>query len=159
DTSRALEPAVPAALGGRQVAIQSIALPLAAYRPDKREFVIADALNQSEIAIASAGPVLAAARPNGIRTAAQFLGSKPLQAAVDLAAMQRTLNQVATAELDLALTQARHEALAAIIQAERLEDSGKKDSAEWRQTAMSASHCQRKLAVLEAGRQVLQARE
>jgi cytochrome c553 len=40
DTSKALEPAVPVALGGTAMQIHPVRLPLAAYRPDKRRFVI-----------------------------------------------------------------------------------------------------------------------
>src|SRR5262249_48509436 len=150
DASNALEPAIPAALGGRPLEIRTVALPLSAYRPDKREFAIAEALQEGAAAIAIARRVLAANRPNGIRGAVQLISLNPLQATMNVAAAQQSLTMFALAELDVPLAEVRHEALAATVRAEELEDAGKKDSAEWREVARNAASLQRKQALLEA---------
>jgi hypothetical protein len=52
---------------------------------------------------------------------------------------------------ELQRAEVRHAALTAVIQAEQLEDAGKKGSAEWTKWAVEAAGQQRELAVLEAG--------
>src|SRR5262249_31136106 len=49
DTSKAMEPSVPSALsGGRVLRMQPIALPLTAYQPDQRQFVIEETKTSSK---------------------------------------------------------------------------------------------------------------
>lgn len=54
DRSRTLEPGVPAAFGLALPAAQPVALPVAAYYPDQREFVFAALLGQAKAAIEKA---------------------------------------------------------------------------------------------------------
>src|SRR5262249_13855076 len=115
DTSKALEPAVPAALGGRSLEIRPITLPLTAYRRDKRDFVIAQVLEESAAGFSRTKEDLAAVRHNATRAAVQALSSHPLRAVVTVTAVQPTWRQLAVAELEVRLCQVRHDALAATI--------------------------------------------
>ncbi|MBB6048569.1 DUF1553 domain-containing protein [Armatimonas rosea] len=116
DKSKALEPGVPEALGGKLV-IQPVALPAAAVTPDRREFVQRDLLNASNAAL------LAAFR-------AQAAKPSPL------------------ADAEVALAQAKHKALLAILE---VETTSTKAAAELTVQA------QREVAVAEARKNLLAA--
>src|SRR5262249_50081270 len=122
------------------------------------EFVIQETLAASAAAIPQARQGLTAAQrmAAGRLLAVRAIGN-PLEV-VGLAAGFAS-EPVALAELDISLAETKHEALTAAIRAEQLEDVGQKDSAEWTKHAQAAASLQRKQAVLEARKLVLQARQ
>jgi hypothetical protein len=159
DKSKALTPAVPTALGGRLATIQPVALPLTAYRPDKREFVIRETLEASAASVAKAHAGLVQGRLRAAGAVVQSSSPHYLHSLSRLAIASKALNDVAFDELYGSLVEVRHEALAAAIRAEQLEDGGKQDAAEWRQAATDASRLQRRQSVLGARIIVLLARQ
>jgi hypothetical protein len=132
DKSKPLGPAVPEALGG-EFTVEPISLPPSAISPDKRDFVIRETIELSEAA----------------RTKAKT-------------ALERMMNQsgadeskLALARIEADLADAQHEALLAVLKAERLEDSGQIDTGAWKAAAEAAVQAQRSAAQLEARRKLL----
>ncbi len=155
DKSRSMRPATPAVLGG-EVRIDPIALTLAAYCPDKRSFVIDEALSESDRGIAAAMKAvveargrweqaeraLAAARVEDERAVERLSSAvdKPdaLAAARSLSdrAIERlivarrsagdSIEDRAIAQAALNQAEARRTALEAVLAVERLEDAGAK---------------------------------
>jgi hypothetical protein len=159
DTGRPLAPGVPAALGDNRLQIVPIVLPLTAYCPDKRDFVVKESLAATAETVRKAKEKLPAACWAAARAVASTLSPTPLGAASRMAAIQPALDALASAELDLALAEASHAALVAVLGVEHLEDAGKKDSAEWKRAATEAANLQRQMAVLEARKGVVAARQ
>jgi hypothetical protein len=128
DKSKPILPAVPAGLGGSQLAIKPMPLPPLAFMPDKRGFVIRETLAAAQQAVGQARAKLAAAKK------------------------QPAPGQLPLAESELALAEARHTALAAVLTAEKLEDAGAKqnDPAAWQKASTAAAVAQRRQAVAEA---------
>jgi hypothetical protein len=158
DKTKPLSPAVPVALGGRPLAIRPIALPLTAYRPDKREFVLRETLELEAGRIISAKADLARARSDAASEVARALAPPAIVAAPHLASVSRVWTQIERFEVGLALTEAQHAALVPTVRAEQLEDSGKKGSPEWEQAAVTASRMQRREKVAAARAALLHAR-
>jgi hypothetical protein len=127
DTNRVISPGVPAVLGGK-LRLEPVKLPRCAALPDKRQFVIHDAVATSEKAVADAQDALAKLRNDAA------------------AKLEKLVEQ----ELNAAIAGARHASLLATLRAERLEDESKKQSEEWTTAATEAAGIQRQLAVLEA---------
>src|SRR5205823_7237697 len=73
-----LKPGVPEALGGHFSAIAPVNLPLAAYAPERRDFVVKEVLAESEMAMVKAREALSPARHRAIRASAAFLLADPL---------------------------------------------------------------------------------
>lgn len=159
DKSKAILPAVPAILGGGPLKIEPVALPVIAYAPDKREFVIQETLAASAATIPQARQALTAARRTVAGRLMVRVIANPLEAVGLVASFPMANEPAALAELDVLLAETKHEALTAVIRAEQLEDTGQKDSAEWTKPAQAAASWQRKQAVLEARKLVLQARQ
>ena len=122
DKSASLTPGVPAALGGRLPEITPIKLPSSVYDPEKRAIAVKDVIASSEAKITQAIDKLAKS-PKG--------------------------DALALAEADIDIAKARHAALLATLDAERLEDADKIDSDEGKQAAASAVRAQRTQAMLE----------
>jgi len=120
-----LGPAVPEALGGA-FRVASVDLPPAAISPDKREFVIKELIAQSADDVAKAKTALAKWEKEN----------------------ESTPNAKAAA-LALAAKRSSHEALLIVLYAEKLEDAGKSNSAEWMQAATAALAAQRRAAVAQ----------
>jgi hypothetical protein len=117
-----LAPGVPEALGGK-LEVQPVPLPRLAVQPDKQPHVI-EALRAD-----------AARQVNEARQAVQA---------------GTTAEDAPLIRLRLERAEAAQAALEAVLVVERLEDEGRKDSAEWRQAAATTLRLQRKLAVAEA---------
>jgi hypothetical protein len=130
-SDEALAPGVPEALGGTFPAIEPVPLPRSAVAPDRREFVIRDALAAAEAAVAKARAAVNSAKGD---------------AAIEIA------------REDLVMAEARHAALAAVSKAELLDEAGKKDTEAWRDAALAATAAQRALAVAEARQNEAKAR-
>jgi hypothetical protein len=152
----ALEPGVPQALGGTFLP-KSINLPASVFAPERREFVV------QETVAASAEALSQARRGRGTATrmllAAALPSSAPLSGILSVIKFQKAGEQLSLAEADLSLAEARHDALLAVLAAEKLEDSARKDSAEWKQAATAALIAQRQQALLQARRDLLAAEQ
>jgi hypothetical protein len=152
---RALEPGVPAALGGPAFVVQPVSLPLTAHVPEKAEQVIRDTLAASERAAGDARAKFEAALLKAVQTeaaAASAAEGEPRVKAGEAAVAARA--EAELAELDLPLAAARHASLAATIAVERIEDAGEKDKdpERWKQAATAAAAAQRWLGLLESRR-------
>jgi hypothetical protein len=154
-----LPPGVPEGLGGRFGRIEPVNLPLTAHSPEKRPFVVAETLAASANNLTKARKALDAARPNVMNALVPVLASGPPAGPVLGAAAQNALDAWSVAELDASLAEVKHAALLSVLEAEKLEDGGKKDSEEWKQAATAAATSQKKAAVLEARRNLLAARQ
>lgn len=148
DKQRAMQPGVPAALGGATFTPREISFSQAVRMPDKRPFVQDDDLRAATDAIVAARTQLAAARQklDDARRAATAPGADAAKSQAAIDAAQRDLR---LAELDLPLAEARRAALEAVIHVERLEDSGarQQDAAAWESAAKTAVVAQRHEAV------------
>lgn len=120
DTNAVILPGVPRAFGGT-LQINPVKLPALAAHPDQREFVRDDVLAASEKALATAREALAKVKTN---TAAPAMA--------------------------VAVAEARHSALLAVLKAEKIEAAVGRDSFEWKAAATNAVTAQRALAVAEA---------
>jgi hypothetical protein len=128
DKDRVMQPGVPAALSGdrlpQALEITPVALPAEAAFPDKRSFVIEARLAASKKAVE--------------------------RAATELEKAEQSSGDVTAARLELAVGKAKDDSLQKVLRAERLEDSGGKDSAEWTAAATEAAQAQRAAALAEA---------
>ena len=122
DTNRIMDPGVPKSLGGA-LAVQPVALPWQAARPDHREFVYHDALAAAGAAVDQAKKKVATAPNETIAIERQLL-------------------------LDIA--QSQRDALAAVIETERLDDGEKKNSETWKAAATNAVVQQRLSSLADA---------
>ena len=132
DTNRVMQPGVPGALGGSTVlggklGEERVTLPPLAARPDKREFVIQDSVRASEQVLAQARGVLEKLRED--KSAGR--------------------EKITEQELQVLVAEAKRVALRAVIQAERSEDDGRKESGEWKRAATEACAAQRQVALAE----------
>ena len=143
DKSRALTPAVPRALGGRELKIEPVPLPRAATHPDKRDFVVRDLLSagakEVEKARSKVDTLLQTiARQEQLLAAADDAKAKP--------ALQAALEELPLALLAVPIAQAKQASLEAVIAAETLEDAGQ----DFKKAGETAQAAQRRLALLEA---------
>ncbi|HEY7331223.1 MAG TPA: DUF1549 and DUF1553 domain-containing protein [Gemmataceae bacterium] len=151
DKSKAIPPAIPAALGGA-FEIKPVTLPRTEVAPDRRDFVMRDALSAGETALQQARQSSAKARrsaiaaltPGGLDTSLSLTARAP--------AMYRALETFGLAQVDEQIANTRQVALKAVLRVEYIEEEGHKDSAEWKQTAMETAKAQREVALLEARR-------
>ncbi|MBI2949952.1 MAG: DUF1553 domain-containing protein [Verrucomicrobia bacterium] len=127
DTNRVMQPGVLQILGGK-LQLQRVNLPRFAALPDKRDFVVSDAIASSERALSATRAALEKLRNDK--------AAKP--------------DKLKEQELNASIAEAKHDALIASIRAEKLEDQNKKDSEAWKSAAVEAAGMQLKLAVLEA---------
>ena len=115
DKSKALEPGIPEALGGR-LTVQPVALPAAAVTPDRREFVQRDLINGSNAALLAAFRAQAA-KPSPLADAEVVLAQAKHKALLAILEVETT-GAKATAELtvqaqrEVAVAEARKNLLA-----------------------------------------------
>lgn len=131
DTNRIAAPAPPKGLAGKRLPssldIQEVALPHEVAYPDRRPFVLKDLVAASEKAIEAA------------------------RAALDKDLAERRKNRIVELrELEFAQARAKHKALLAILEVEKLEDLAKKDSEGWRRAATNTVALQRTVASLDS---------
>jgi hypothetical protein len=157
DKSKPILPGVPRALGGPALRIDPVALPVAAYNPDKRPFVIKETLAANEAAIAKAQTALLSATRNAAAALAGSMVDSPLGRAARFAVSRKPFDGFTLAQLEWQVAQARQDTFRKVLHAEQLEDEGKNGSAEWKTAATEATLAQRALAVLEAKRNLLAA--
>ncbi len=185
DKSRPLRPATPAVLGG-EVQITPISLPLYAFCPDKRPFIIDEELVEVDrrVAVArktaeetkrrsdQAAKTLASAQDDDARAAMNLMASagKPdrlaeartaaIVAVERLARARRSAGDAHedwdVAQAALIVAEAKRSALRAVLTAERIEDEGAKDTGP--EAARAAALAQRALGIAVANQNVLEAR-
>ncbi len=137
DKSKSMAPGVPEVLGGHFPKIDAVALPASAVHPERRSFVIRETIQASEAARAKARAALAALDKQGA----------PPESALALAT------------LELALTDARHDALQGVLWAEELEATGQNGSLVWQAAARAAVQAQRQANLLDAKHKLLAAEQ
>jgi hypothetical protein len=122
-----MKPGVPAVFGG-ELKVEPVSLPFRAAHPDRREFVRKDLVAEGAAGLEEV--------------------KKKYEATKDDAKLSQ--RQRSEAEASLAAAQAKYAATAAMIEAERLEDAGRKGTPEWKTIATQALIAQRNGAVAEA---------
>jgi hypothetical protein len=125
DKTQIMQPGVPGSLGGH-FDPATTKLTTLAYQPGKRDFVIKETIAASETVIKNAKDALAALKAEAGTDARRL------------------------AELPVEIAEANHKALLSVLEAERLEDTGKKDSEEWKRVATEAASQQRLAAAKQA---------
>lgn len=135
DKTAPILPGIPSALGGA-FDIKPVPLLRTAFQPDKRDFVIQET-------VAAADHVRAADR-----TALQTAKTP-----------ETTPEQRKLLALNAAVSEAQYAALLAVLQAEKLEDTGQKETENWKQAAQQANSAQRKQAVAAAERDLYMAQQ
>jgi hypothetical protein len=158
DKSAALPPGVPELLGGT-FQVEEVKLPASSYAPDRRAFVLKETRAAVEAAVAATQKTLGDARQAVAREKAALADSGPWQALARLAVLRRSLDTLELAEADAPLAEAKRAALTAVLEAEDLEEAGRKDSDEWKCAAVAAMQTARQAGLLEARRGVLAARQ
>jgi hypothetical protein len=134
DTNRVMSPGVPLAFGG-SLDVQLVSLPLSASNPNKRDFVYRDALAAADYFLIDARAKLTAARTN-----------------------QTNSTKLTEQELTVTIAEARRDALAAVIEAEKLEGVASKGTEAWKGAATNAVLRQREVVVAEARLKLHQAK-
>jgi hypothetical protein len=135
DKSKPLIPGVPDALGSLDK-IEPVSLPASAVNPDKRPFIIEETIRISETARS--------------KTRAAY------EALLEKASPDD--EKLTLVKLDAEVAEARHEALLAVLRAEKLEDAGQNGSDAWQQAARAATRGQRQVAVLDARHKITSAK-
>ena len=115
DKSKALEPGIPEALGGR-LTVQPVALPAAAVTPDRREFVQRDLINGSNAALLAAFRAQAA-KPSPLADAEVVLAQAKHKALLAILEVEATSAKAAAeltvqAQREVAVAEARKNLLA-----------------------------------------------
>ena len=135
-----LNPGVPMSLGGHfPDKLAPIALPKLAHMPDKREFVIEEAITDATDNLKVARRTVELAIGRGM-IAGPALRKGP---ADDLEVLQ----------LDIAIAESKLRVLQSMIIVEGLEDAGDLKSDAWKKSATSTAQAQRDLAVVQAYRE------
>jgi hypothetical protein len=152
DKSRPMTPAIPAVLGG-SVKITPIPLAITAAIPDKRDFVVREAVQAAEQAVTQAVSASVEARKRAAQAEKALAAAKE----VDRKAEAQVAAQVAHEDAEIAmsalgLAQARRLSLKAVLHVEALEDQGAKErgSEAWVSAAREAHAAQCQVALLEA---------
>jgi Protein of unknown function (DUF1553)/Protein of unknown function (DUF1549) len=157
--SNPLSPGVPEALGGRFPEIYPVALPRDAYAPDRRAFVMSDDLAAAQKAIDEAHRAHETAERNLAKVMSPLALAGSIPARIDWAGLPKSLSALDLAEIDVPLSEARRQSLAALFHADALEEAGEKDSEEWTEAATEAARAQRVQGELEARRKAVAARQ
>ncbi len=154
-----LQPGVPDLLGGKFGKVEPVTLPRAAYAPDRRAFVLKETLDLSAANVVKARQALAGALVPALQ-AIPFSPSRAfLLPVLSLKTYNKAIDALALADLDVRLAEARDAALKLVLRLEDCEEAGKQDSPEWKQLATAAVRAQRQVALLEARRNLLAARD
>lgn len=153
-----LEPGVPDLLGIRSFKPEPVSLPKDASAPDKRNTVIKDLLNDVHAKAQAAREALNNARKQHAATVLALGLADPAAATGSVFAGEQSGHALKLAELQDSTAATKAFGMEAMLQAEKLEDEGKKDSADWKIAATAATEAQRKAALLEAEKNAVAAR-
>lgn len=163
DKSKALDPAVPAVLGGPKLAIAPITLPLTGYQPGVRPFVREEERGKARLAETTAQEHARQARKAETDAAAKMRASagKPtIQQAAEFAARLRLARaQGIAAEHELGLARARLAALEARIAAEDARFAAKPDPAATSTRALAAASAEKQAAIRAAEFELAQSQQ
>jgi hypothetical protein len=148
DKENPLAPHVPRVFGETDLKLAPVGLPMTAFAPDKKDYVIAETISASEKAVLAAKSAHQAA----------VLKSLPKPAADGGGGGD---GDVSLAEMAVLAAEARHEALLAVLRVEKLDDSGSKerDPEAWKKAATDTTSAQRWARLLEARRGARVARD
>jgi hypothetical protein len=153
-----LSPAVPELLSGAFTVSQPIRLPLTVSMPDRRDFVVREDLAASEARAVKLRASCGKSMNRAEVSAATAIAARGLSTTAFLVGGWQALNSFILSALDARLAASQHAALVAVVETERLEDAGNKDSSEWRIVATATYAAQRQAALLQAHRDLLAAR-
>src|SRR5262249_6420023 len=132
------------------LAFEPVKLSKKAQRPDRRGFVINETIAEAERAVKAAETASSRSNPPVLELI-QPLGHPFIVATVFARYREGSL----LVDLDLELARTRFQALKAVLLAESWEEDGHKESPEWKRAATGAMSLQRKVAVVEARRNML----
>lgn len=127
DKSKVIPPGVLTSIGGK-FEIHEQTLPTFSVIPEKQPFIIKETKESAEKAVQDSQAALSTAKAD----------------------KKSTESQIATLTHDLHVAEARLEWLYAVLMVENLEDSGKKDSEEWKQAVLDTVQAQRRQTLAEA---------
>jgi hypothetical protein len=147
DKSKTMQPAALEALGGK-FEVQPIKLPVAAYAPDKRSFVVEDSLRE-------ATRLVEQKRFEHLRHALTMSPGRASWAYVAPALHPRLKRDAELVSADFEHAAAKQMALHKVLAVERLEDAGTKQGPAWEDAARATVAAQRDAARLEALKNLL----
>ncbi|MFO0809179.1 MAG: DUF1549 and DUF1553 domain-containing protein [Gemmataceae bacterium] len=150
DQSQPCPPAVPAALRGPALGVAPVPLPPDASHPDRRAFVIDDAIASRRNAVDGSRAALTTVQRNHVRLA---IAALTLPATTLLA----DARPMTVAQADVLAAQASLAALEATLQAEEFEIGGRLATQEGKRAAELATFSQRQDALATARRNLLAA--
>ncbi len=126
DKSRLIPPGVPSLLTGPALKIEPVPVPLTSHQPEKQPWLIQETVAAFDAAVTQARTALEAARK------------------------QPNADAITGAALSLEIAEARRVALVRVLEVEKFEDAGQKNSDAWRTAARAARDAQRRQARSEA---------
>ena len=151
DKSKPIAPAVPRALGGAPLQIVPVPLPRDVTHPDRRMFVVHETLAASEQKVRDAEAAFLKAGKDAFRSPAALVLTPGVDSLLPrLSAERETWNQLLLLEVQAHQARAEHGTLVTVLQAEALEDAGKKETHAWQEAAKLAQQRQREQAVVAA---------
>jgi len=151
DKNRVMKPAGLEALGGR-FEVQPVKLPVAAYAPDKRAFVIEDSLRE-------AARLVEQKREGFIRRGLAFAPGRPAWSYAAPLLDPKAQAEILRADVEWAAAAAKQTALHKVLAVEKLEDAGVKEGPKWEDAARATVAAQREAARLEAWQKLLAAKK
>ena len=153
DKTKELAPGVPVEFRGPPLKLEPVKLPRFAVAPHRRPFVIKEDRAASEKAVAAARKKIQDTLASIAKAEADSAGGKTPQDREKARKAARTAQDaLPPAMMDLPIAEAKHEELIALLAIEVLEETGKKDTDEWKKAARKAQSIQRQRALLEARR-------
>jgi hypothetical protein len=157
DKSRVCPPAVPASLGGPALSIQPVSLPLDAYIPDRRPFVIDETRADARGRVSAAQDAARVAQRRAVGAVVMAAGLFPAPAFPIAPIVQTSVRELGVARLDVQLRQSQFAALEATLAAEAHEYDGTLQSPDGQRAAEVAVVAQRRQAVVQAQRDLVAA--
>jgi hypothetical protein len=151
DKSKALQPAALEALGGK-FEVRPVKLPVAAYAPDKRPFVIEDSLRE-------AARLVEQKREGFMRRGLAFAPGRPAWSYAAPLLDPKAQAESLLAEVEWATAAAKQTALHKVLAVEQLEDAGVKEGPKWEDAARATVAAQREAARLDAKQKWLAAKK
>jgi Protein of unknown function (DUF1553)/Protein of unknown function (DUF1549) len=154
-----LAPGVPEVFGERLGTIEPVRLPLGAYIPEKRDFVVQEEITSSRTRLSLLRSQWKTLPFRGAQVAiVAAITPDPLTALFRLAPAEDNLEEFQLWQIQLDLAESKIQALVAARAVNQLEAAGRKSSTEWNEAAGFAARTQRAVRVLEARRALTVAR-
>lgn len=150
DKSKVMMPGVPEALGGHFPKIEPVNLPPTAWNPEKLPWMIQEAIDTSQQVVAKAAAKVQPLRQRFLQKVLLPRSDRPLSLEAHLSKLATEMEILLLAATELELAEAQHQALLAVLKVEKLEDAGKKNTAEWQEAARTTVEYQRQVALVQA---------